>query len=180
MVAMVVEDGTGLSNANSYSSVAEADDYLSIKAATLYAVWSALNTTQKEGYLMWATRLLDQRANYQGSKSVSTSALRWPRTGVTDRDGISLAYDEIPPAIKSATVEIAYNLVSKAVDPSAPAADPTGALKRVKADVVEVEYVEGSASPGSDYFPYGINEILSGLGSISTGTGSRFGKILKA
>lgn len=178
MVDMVVEDGTGLSNANSYVTTTEAEDYLSVKSATAFALWDA--ELEQENYLMWATRLLDQRANFQGSKSVSTSALRWPRTGVRDRDGISLAYDEIPPAIKAAVIEIAFNLVSKAVDPSAPAADPTGALKRVKADVVEVEYVQGSATPGSDYFPFGINEILSGLGSISTGTGSRFGKILKA
>ena len=178
MVDMVVEDGTGLTNANSYVSVQEADDYLSIKSATAYALWDA--ELEQENYLMWATRLLDQRANFQGRKSESTSALRWPRSGVTDRDGISLAYDEVPPAIKAATIEIAFNLISKGVDPSAPAADPTGALKRVKADVVEVEYVQGSASPGSDYFPAGINEILSGLGSLSTGTGSRFGKILRA
>lgn len=177
MVDMVVEDGTGLTNSNSYVTLQEAEDYLSIKSASAFEIWDA--EIDQENFLMLATRLLDQRANFQGSKTVQASALRWPRTGVSDRDGISLAYDEVPPAIKAATIEIAYHLLSQNVDPSLPTQKSDGQIASIKADVVEIKYVAGTAGP-VNHFPLGLNDIMQGLGSIPTGNGSKFGRILRA
>jgi hypothetical protein len=171
----VVEDGTGLTTATSYVSTQEADEYLSLRPN--YAAWDAAENVEE--LLMWATRLLDQRATWYGNKQVNESSLRWPRYGVNDRDGIAIPYDEVPLAVKHATIEIAYHLLTQNVDPSAPIAT-AGEIKRVKADVVEVEYFEGTARATTNYFPVGINDILRGLGSISTGTGSKFGRILRA
>ncbi len=176
MANFIVETGAGLTDATSYVSTDEADDYLSIKPN--YSVWEALE--EPESYLIWATRLLDQRAVFRGSKSVDDSALRWPRQGVLDRDGLTVAYDSVPKPIKDAVIEIAFHLVTQAVDPSAPAASSSGQIKRIKADVVEIEYVEGTAGNTTNYFPVGINDILAGLGSLQGGGGSRFGRILKA
>ena len=44
-MALVVEDGTGITNANAYVSVAEADSYFQ---ARNNASWSARNTHDKE------------------------------------------------------------------------------------------------------------------------------------
>jgi len=178
-VTFTVEDGTGLPGANSYASLTEASDYLAIKPNSTTA-WEALTTGNKQSYLMWATRLLDQRAVFRGVKTVEDSGLRWPRTGVYDRDGLAVPYDEVPAPIKAATIEIAYHLLSQSVDPSAPSASSGGEIKRLKADVVEIEYVEGTAGNTSNYFPVGVNDILAGLGSLQGGGGSRFGRILKA
>lgn len=176
-VTFTVEDGSGLTTSNSYASVAEADDYLSIKPND--AAWVALNSSVKQEYLMWASRLLDQRTSWRGWKQVDESAMRWPRYGATDRDGLTVANDIVPNPVKAATIEIAFHLLSQSVDPSTPIST-SGEIKRVKADVVEIEYFEGTATATTNYFPVGINDILFGLGAISTGTGSKFARILRA
>lgn len=180
-MTMIVEDGTGLTNSNSYASLSEAEDYLTIKGA-FGESWFELGSSEQEFYLQWSSRLLDQRANFVGSKYVQESALRWPRQGAVDRDGISLPYDEIPVRIKDATIEIAYHLLSKGLDPSGqPTTDSSGKIKKIKADVVEIEYESVKAvSEVAMYFPFGINQLLSPIGSIPSGNGSRFGRILKA
>lgn len=177
MPVFVVETGEGVADASSYVTVSEADDYLSIRPAI--TAWSALDTAGKQSYLMWATRLLDQRATYRGSKYGTSGALRWPRSGVVDCDGLAVPYDTIPDDLKAAVIEMAFHLVSQGVDPSVPAASTSGEIKRIKADVVEIEYMEGT-SAGNNYFPVGINTILRCIGSIKTGNGSKFSRILKA
>lgn len=176
MAEILVETGTGIVGANSYVTLDEADDYLSLKPT--YSLWE--NLEEPENYLMWATRLLDQRAMFRGSKAVPESGLRWPRKGVCDRDGLSVPYDSVPFPIKAAVIEIAFNLVSQSVDPSTPSAAAGGQIKRIKADVLEIEYVEGTATSTSNYFPIGINDILSGLGTLQSTSGSKFGRILRA
>jgi hypothetical protein len=180
MVALIVETGSGNALANSYGSVLESLDYLSVKGI-LSTTWVALPILSQENYLMWATRLLDQRAFYPGHKAVAVSGLRWPRVGVLDKDGISLASDSVPRIIKAVTFEIAHHLFIKGLDPSvAPDSLATGNVKRLKADVVEIEYDTKSA--GSEialYFPAGINLMLRPLGSLPVGNGSRFAKLLR-
>lgn len=176
-VVFTVEDGTGLAGANSYVSVAYADDYLVIKPHT--APWLSLSSTEKEKYLMLATRTLDNRATYRGSKAVEDSGLRWPRVGAVDCDGLTQPYDAVPDAIQHATVELAYHFVFHDIDPSIPIST-SGEIKKIKADVIEIEYVDGSQSSTINYFPQGINDVLQCLGRVTTGNGSSFGRILRA
>lgn len=179
MPTFTVETGEGLADATSYVSVAEADDYLSLRPSI--TSWSALTSTEKETKLMWATRLIDQRATYRGVKYGTTGALRWPRSGVTDCDGVAIPYDEIPDELKAAVIELAFHFVSQSVDPSVPSASASsgGEIKRIKADVIEIEYTEGTTGT-TNYFPVGINTILRCIGSLKTGSGSRFSRILRA
>jgi len=177
-VAFVVETGAGLSNATSYVSVEEARDYISIKPAN--AKWDDLTDEQVEAFLMWATRLLDQRAFYYGHKAVDSSALRWPRAGVVDRDGVSVPYDTIPEPIKDAVVEIAYFLCTQSIDPSTGLPQTAGAIKSIKADVVEIVYDSGRYQDPT-FFPIGLNDLLLGYGSMPTSTtGSSFGRVVRA
>lgn len=76
-MALTVEDGTGLANADSYVSVADATAY---HAAMGNAAWAALDTDEKEWALRRATQYIDVRYNYRGSPLRSTQALAWPRT----------------------------------------------------------------------------------------------------
>lgn len=181
MVTFVVEDGSGVAFANSYVTLDEADDYLSIKGASADA-WIALTDEEKEEYLMWATRLLDQRADFEGHLTYTDplQTLRWPRSGVMGRDCISVEIDVIPNPIKAATIEIAWHLFSQQVDPSLGTSTGSGEIKRIKADVLEIEYqVSGDVDTVSP-FPKGINAILWPLGSLAiTGTSNAV-KILKA
>jgi hypothetical protein len=94
-MTLIVEDGTGLTTANSYVSEAEADAYFEIVPA--YSdVWAAYTATEKENLLRMATRVLDARTSWEGHKQVDESALRWPRKHVRDRDGLLVDSDLVP------------------------------------------------------------------------------------
>jgi len=179
-VEFTVEDGTGVADANSYVEVEFADDYLSIKANS--GDWIAQDDDDKERYLMWATRLLDQRAVFPNtSPSSETQSLRWPRQYAYDRDGEAIPDDVIPDQIMEATVEIAFNLFDQGVDPSAggSAGSAGGTINKIKAGPIEIGYTDGVAASTSP-FPKGLNDILYPLGSIAGVGGSRGVPIRKA
>lgn len=167
----LVEDGTGLSAATSYVAVATADDYFLIDS-NYSATWTALTGTQKQYLLSWASRILDQKVIWRGAKAVDTSALRWPRQGVYDRDGNLIDDDVVPLQVQQATLEMAKFLSS---------GDPTTGqnveyLKEIRVDVIELIWQDHA---GQQQLPAQINEILYPLGAINVG-GTRFVPILKA
>lgn len=165
-----VEDGTGLAAATSYVSVADADDILIVNIHA-YSSWNALTTTQKEYLLAWASRYLDAHADWYGTKTVETSGLRWPRTGVTDRDGIALSSTAIPKQLKVATAEMARYLISE--DRSTERSQD--AIKMLKADVVEIEFIEGYRLP---QIPSHLTYLIDGLGILRGGK-PNFAKITR-
>ncbi|QJA42946.1 hypothetical protein [Phaeobacter phage MD18] len=169
--AFIVEDGSGLSNATSYASVEEADDIITMNIHAS-ADWSALVVEDKERLLAWASRYLDERTRWHGRKAVETSALRWPRTGVTDRDGLTLASNMIPRQLKIATAEMARYLISE--DRSVERGQD--ALTRLRADVIELEFSEGYRLP---QVPSHMQYLLKGLGAISSGNGIKFKRIIR-
>lgn len=171
-MAITVEDGTGLvTTADGYVSVAFADAYFAIDFAYA-ATWAALLTPDKEGRLKWATRILDQKVRWNGTKTVEESPLRWPRTGVYDRDGNLIEEDEMPLQLKQATCEVAKFIAS--VDPTT--SQGIDYLKRVLVDVVEIEYQDGSSQPTT---PPIFNQLLDGLGYYPMAGSHSFGRIIK-
>lgn len=171
-ITFVVEDGTVVAGANSYVSVSEADDIITVNIHQSTA-WLALTTTQKEYLLIWATRTLDQYADWYGTKTDEDSPLRWPRTGVCDRDGNAIGANEIPQALKDATALLASSL--RANDRSGE--QGRDGVKRVRADVVEIELDENyRIGMLTDDLAF----ILKGLGLINTGSGIGFGQIVRS
>jgi hypothetical protein len=167
----VVEDGTGLLNATSYVSVEDADDIITMNIHAS-ASWEALTVADKERLLSWATRYLDERARWKGVRTTNTSALRWPRAGITDRDNITLPGNEIPRQLEVATAEMARYLIEE---------DRTvergqDALTRLKADVIELEFSEGYRLP---QVPTHMSYLIKGLGTISSGNGIKFKQIIR-
>lgn len=172
MFTFVVETGAGLANATSYVSVAEADDYYTIDT-NFTATWTGLTTQAKEYLLAWATRILDQKTEWKGCMSVpATQNLRWPRTGVYDRDGRLIEADEMPGQLKEAVFEFAKYLREN--DPTV--GQDTDYLKAMRVDVIELEWQDNAAQVT---FPSILNSILGTLGNFRTGGGSRFGRIVK-
>ena len=103
--SLVVETGAGLSNANSYATVAQADAYLRARARA--AAWDALDLETKAGRLVMATGYLDAAVRWAGEIATSAQALGWPRANALDRDGRPLAVDAVPVAVRNAAIEIA-------------------------------------------------------------------------
>jgi len=110
-MSFVIEDGSGLPNANSYLSVAAADTYhVDYSGST---DWSGADNTAKERALRLATQYLDVRFNnrWKGVRVSQSQALAWPRSNVTNSDGCYLSSNEIPAAIKEATAESALRII---------------------------------------------------------------------
>lgn len=133
----------GAADANSYLTLAEAGAYADGDIAA--AEWYTSTTDQRTRALISATRSMDL-IEFTGTRSSTTQALSWPRTGVTTTDG-AIANNVIPVKIKEATWEVAKSLLKEMVVAGQTAGStslipgiPNSGLQRVKIDVLEVEW----------------------------------------
>lgn len=101
-MALIVEDGTGLANAEAYISVADADTYFAARGDT---VWAALTEAAKEQALRKGADYLEGY-RWKGERYTATQALSWPRAYVVV-DGYTLDADELPTALVRANAELA-------------------------------------------------------------------------
>ena len=118
MVTVVVEDGTGLSTANSYSSEANATTYLTDYAHTVSGggdVWDAATSGAKGIALVSATEWIDKTfgGRFKGiSKSSRVSstgqALEWPRQDVQSYSGDYVDANTIPTDVARACAYAAF------------------------------------------------------------------------
>jgi len=168
MAILILEDGTGITTANSYITAAEALTILDVKPTQL-AKFTALTPQQQDDYVIWASNWLDDYMAWKGYKTVPTSGMRWPRCGVYDCDGILIADDEIPNQLKQAVAETAVWLIdSEAAATGGESSNLPEGVKRVKADVVEIEFFEGGSADsqsGSDLLPVNIRFLLRCIGN---------------
>jgi len=106
-MALVVEDGTGKTDAESYVSVADAITYLT--AFGSHATFLAASTADQEKSLRMATQWLDTyfQASWKGCRGSEDQALAWPREGVYDHDAYLVDWNSIPKLLKNATSEMA-------------------------------------------------------------------------
>jgi hypothetical protein len=165
------EDGTGLATANSYVSLSEADDYFA-PDLNFAATWDGLSDTAKEYSLAWASRILDQKTDWRGTRVDEDSGLRWPRSYVYDRDDNLIDDNVVPKPVKDATCELAKYLQENDLTTGGDVDN----IRKVVVDVIEIEFQEGTSQTG---IPTILNAILTGLGSFRIG-GRGFGKIIKA
>jgi hypothetical protein len=133
-MALVTEDGTGLANAESYISVADATTRHS---AFGNAAWAALaSDTVREQYLRQATAYMVQayRERWTGYRLTETQALDWPRFDVCV-DGYPVATDEVPADVANACADLALKAASDTLAP-----DLERAVVRKKIGPLETEY----------------------------------------
>lgn len=158
-MAFIVEDGTGLTNATSYTSVAEADAYFAIDELNS-ATWAAFTTGKKENLLQQATRHLDLVFDYEGNKAFTSASLRWPRTQVVDLEGNAVSSSSVPLAIKYATCEMA--LAFSSTDFSADPSDK--GIKELVVDVIEIKFDKGDRRGAA---PDRVRNWLRGYGRLA-------------
>lgn len=161
-MALIVEDGTGKADAESYISVEDATAYHADRGN---AAWASLaSDTVREQLLRRATEYMLQvyRSAWQGYRMTSAQALDWPRADVCV-DGYPLAIDIVPAEVKRACAELALKANS---GPLAP--DLGQAIKRQKIGPIDTEY--------ADYSPQSkryvaidrlLQPLLSGRGGMS-------------
>jgi hypothetical protein len=162
-VALTVETGAIVSGADSYVSAANA---LTYHAAFGNAAWAASTDAAREIALRRAARLLDSSYRWRGSIYSEAQEMRWPRSGVLDRDGREIASTFIPKPLADAQCELALLMLSGELvgGASGSVQTATGKVQRVKAGSVEVEFAAGLApalpTPASNVLPDGAGELL--------------------
>lgn len=162
-MALTVENGNGLTNAESYLAEADADTYHTNHSGS--TDWSGATTARKEQALRKATQYLDgiYRLDWRGYRKTRDQALAWPRSDVFDQDGYLVDSASLPQALKDATAEAALLDITE-TDGLAPKVATPGAIKKTVDQVgtlrTEREY-QGGAGQFAD-FPV-ITRLLAGL-----------------
>lgn len=154
-MALIVEDGTGKADAESYCSLAFADAYAT---AMGYSSWGALSSDDRESALRRSTgyMLAVYAGRWSGSRVFADQALDWPRIGVQQRDLLAAAYyasGSVPKVVQQACVEYAYRATTADLSP-----DLARGVIREKVGELEVEY--DAQSPQQKRFP-GVDAMLS-------------------
>lgn len=154
-ITLVAEDGTGLTNANTYISLADADTYF--EAHVYSSGWDAASDANKNIALAMATRLLDAYFAFEGRKIGDTQALEFPRFEIKDRSGFLIQSTTIPQALKNVTAEYAQFLIA-----SDRTADATGkGFKLLKAGSLTMQPDTGDKPP---VFPDVVVQLINFLG----------------
>lgn len=160
-MALVVEDGNGLPDANAYVSVEYVDAYFTLRGNT---VWAAGSTPNKEiaivkatDYIdtVWGDRFLGQKANSTvPADYTNDQALEFPRVY---EDGFELPV-ALPPNLQKACAEYALRALSAGTllsDPEVQANGLTLAGESTKVGPIEESktYVQGGAIEITQPYP---------------------------
>lgn len=164
---LVVEDGTGLANAEAYISVADATTY---HAARGNAAWAGFSDSLKEQLLRKATEYMQQmyRTRWLSYRTTNTQALDWPRAEVPLYDaprgyGAFSSYvpnNIVPVEVQRACAELALIANDGAL---APVQDRVTVSEKV--GPIEVQY-DPSRSPYKTY-PHVDRMLMPYLGGSS-------------
>ena len=131
-MAIVVEDGTGKNDAQTYASVAEADTYHATHGDP--SAWSSATTANKEFALINATEYLEWvfGHRWRGLRSNELQALDWPRTGIVDDDGYAIDATDMPQRLKDACMYLALQALSETLLVDVSGADASISREKVK------------------------------------------------
>lgn len=143
-------------SANSYVSVADADDYFS--RHTSQVAWATIGFETKESVLIMATRILDTRVMWFGYKATDDQNLRWPRSFLYDQDGKTVDSDTIPSWLTAATCELALYL-----NDNNGTATPDGGVSRVKVGPIDLDLTTSNGLS----IPNHVAQLVSFFGDIN-------------
>ena len=150
-MALIIEDGTGVDNANSYISVAEARAFASLRSLILPSSDPAV-----EVLIIKAFDYLES-LDYKGNHANPPQSAEFPRRDLY-LQGVLFAQNEIPNKLKQAQSQLTFEAVNTDLQ-------PTGNGKEVikeKVDVVEVQYSEKGINVARPTFTT-VNSFLKDL-----------------
>lgn len=152
---IIVEDGTGVDNANSYAAIADVTTYLTER--NNIEIWEDLDTEEQEAALIKATDYMElmYADRWKGSLSADATTLSWPRVGVYDRKREPVT-DAVPLDVKKACMEYAIAALSGDLMPTIAPDDASGKeVKWLKEKVgpieTETEFLPGSRKTVREY-----------------------------
>jgi hypothetical protein len=168
---LIVEDGTGLLDANAYVDIPYVSAYL---LGEQLEAWEALGEPEQESAIIRATRYIDS-LEFIGRRKTLEQNLSWPRVDVT-YDGFEI--EGIPAAVKKASAE-AVGLFLDGAEFFSDEADRETVAEKI--DVIAITYKQSSSfdTKAATKFEV-INGLLKGLTKTGNGN-SGFGaaKVLR-
>ena len=145
-MALVIENGTGVSGADSYVTVAECEAY----AIAYYGHSLTGSPADKEAALRRAVKYMDS-LKWKGAKTFGRGqSLTWPRKDVTDCEGIAIADNEIPPEVIAAQHEFARAEFQSPGILSPQSSLRDSVVNMEKIDVIQVGYDTSRITPSID------------------------------
>lgn len=163
-ITLVVENGTGLPDANSYCDLDYAVEYCTMKG---YTDWLKLSENQQKIFIIRGTEFVDNFYTWKGIRHRQSQSMAFPRDDIYDDDRYPV--DGIPDKLKKACVEAAFLNASSSANTLFSTKDENGKVKKQKVDTLEVEYFNaeqsGLSAADVDYKTiYDIlNKLLKGL-----------------
>jgi hypothetical protein len=140
-MALIIEDGTGKEDAQSYITAGQARVYAQARGVTLSGTDSVV-----EAQLVNAMDYLQSKGPYKGKKTYpAVQALLWPRT-CAEIDGEEYPDDSIPSGLKSAQAQL---VIEQANGNDLMPSSNGQIVKREKVDVIETEYMTGTETGSS-------------------------------
>lgn len=115
-MALIVEDGTGKTDADSLASVDDATTFQ--QSNNTIDRWNDAETRAIEAALRQGTRWVCFSFEYRGVKTASDQALCFPRKGLHDENDVALATNIVPQRVIDAVSLLAlYALDGPLIDP---------------------------------------------------------------
>lgn len=153
---LIVEDGTGVVDANSYNTLQELRDYATLRGVTL-PTDAALTA-----FAVIATDYLESFGDrFVGTLTNVDQALSWPRSNVLKSDGSPFPTNSIPKALKFAQCQLCVEQNNGIV--IMPSVDNTGGFViREKIDTIETMYSQKVVPSTQPYLPL-VDSLLQSL-----------------
>lgn len=132
-MALTIEDGSIVANADSFATVAQLQAYATARGLELPAT-----DAEKEILLRNAADYLNGlESRFKGTRVEASQALCWPRENVYLFNSTTVfADDEIPALLIAAQCQLAYDSILNELQPVGSGQEVT----KEKIDVIEVEY----------------------------------------
>lgn len=136
-MALIIEDGTIVANANSYVTLAEARAYALARGVTLSATDSVVE--------ILAIKSMDYLESFdnqfKGIRKTETQELSWPRDYVY-RNDTGYEYPAIPKELKNAQCQLMIDANSFDIEPNRLLTDKGQRIKEKIEGAIEVEYTQ--------------------------------------
>lgn len=108
-MALVVEDGTGKSNADSFVSLADFKTYCDNRGYD----YSASSDSVMEQKLRLASDYISSKWKYKGTRYLAGQSLEFPRTGLYDDS--SYVVSGVPLRVRNAACELAFTALTESL-----------------------------------------------------------------
>lgn len=135
-MALTVEDGTGLSAADSYISLADFKAYCDDRGYD----YSAFSDTVIEQKLRLAADYIDGNYRFKGTRESASQALEFPRDGLTDWSGLTIT--GLPVKVTHAASEAAFAALGG--EDLTPNLDRGGMIKSESVGPISTTFADGA------------------------------------